>query len=624
MWRLVLVVLLAAAVTAPASAQDGLGGRRQWQPVTDSVDTRLYQRVHLEILGRPLGPVLDILSKSTGVSLTIAPEDAEALGDRKATVIAQGCQLDSVMVQLTQVLPELHWDVDPSGEAPVYLVHRNSDAHEGLGSLIADERRRRAEASRTAREVRIEAARKALAMTPAELDELAKTDPLLAGAVQQADTKPLLEYLVDMPPELLDELRAEGRVDMDYSTLPPPLQEHIEVWMHRNDNQSGDEQQMTLHQILVDNLPWTQLQYTDMSMLSIPGMSGGNPQFHFFVVYKMPPQPGEQEFSSSVCTGDSVLPPQYPPGDSPNTHDRNLARFVPDSLAGDLNAKTDAAEAARRKAAQTTEVIENLRRKAIELRAQQAADRRAKEWVAPEDRALLHRVQFPSDKPLPLIEEQQFLARETGLSVIADYFTGAAKPLPKEAAEGAPLWQVLNLLGEQHEVNWVMRGKLLVFFHPTWFELAQTEVPESLLVACRQSLEERGHLSVDDLCKIAKLIPGVPREDALPEDLRPAGLTYSSLLLGGLGLRFYDTLSPDQRAGARNATGLSYADMTAEQQRQAVQLKFGAPGDGTNACFRLTETARPDGGQTCSMTLHFGDALPYSYTFQFPKVQLGE
>ena len=97
------------------------------------------------------------------------------MGERKFTVIAQGCTLKAIMVQLCEALQECHWDVEGEG----YLLHRNAGVGEAVGRRREDGASVEAE-QREARAARLEAVKKALGMTPEELVELEKTEPVLA------------------------------------------------------------------------------------------------------------------------------------------------------------------------------------------------------------------------------------------------------------------------------------------------------------------------------------------------------------------------------------------------------------------------------------------------------------
>ena len=112
-----LVVVLAAAVCVavradgPSTAPGHRPGlRAQWQPQTEH-DPRLQQSVRIEIIGRAATPALRLLSERTGVMLGVVPEDLETAGERKLTIIAQGCSLKALLVQIPKALQDCHFDV---------------------------------------------------------------------------------------------------------------------------------------------------------------------------------------------------------------------------------------------------------------------------------------------------------------------------------------------------------------------------------------------------------------------------------------------------------------------------------------------------------------------------------
>ena len=104
--RGLLVCIFIFVVAGPAQTQH-LGDRQQWQPQTEN-DPRLQQRVEIEIIGRAAITGLPILSEKTGVSFSVAPEDLAPVGERKFTVIANGFDLKSIMVQLCEASVPLH------------------------------------------------------------------------------------------------------------------------------------------------------------------------------------------------------------------------------------------------------------------------------------------------------------------------------------------------------------------------------------------------------------------------------------------------------------------------------------------------------------------------------------
>ena len=219
--------LLISGIVPRAAAQESAAhgnGRDQWQPQTEE-DNRLQQPVKIEILGRAIIPALKQLAEKTGVTLQVAPENVENLGERKITIIAQGCTLKALMVQIPKALQECYWDVVTTGEKPVYWLHRNDGMETVIGKLVEANRDSWQAERRPVREARVEEARKAMNMTPEELAELAKTDPLLAATMKDPEAKARLQLFLNLPPASMQDFIKTGRAYMDYADAPEAFQQ---------------------------------------------------------------------------------------------------------------------------------------------------------------------------------------------------------------------------------------------------------------------------------------------------------------------------------------------------------------------------------------------------------------
>jgi hypothetical protein len=183
------LLTLALHLSGPPSRAADISGHRpglrdQWQPQTEH-DPRLARPVHIEILARAAVPALEMLSKATGTTLQVAPENPNTVGERKLTIIAQGCSLKSIMVQIPNALREAHWDIDRSHPEPVYLLHR----HSGVGLLPQEERQRALDRRHANRVARFGDLCHAIHLDDQQLAELRKTDLLLASALQDRTTR---------------------------------------------------------------------------------------------------------------------------------------------------------------------------------------------------------------------------------------------------------------------------------------------------------------------------------------------------------------------------------------------------------------------------------------------------
>src|SRR5512137_1505652 len=107
-WLLLALLLLVSSASCRAADTGHRPGRRdQWMPQTEH-DPRLQQPVRIEIIGSSAADAMKLLSGKTGISLGVTAEDRDTVGERKLTIIAQGCSLKSLLVQIPEALQECH------------------------------------------------------------------------------------------------------------------------------------------------------------------------------------------------------------------------------------------------------------------------------------------------------------------------------------------------------------------------------------------------------------------------------------------------------------------------------------------------------------------------------------
>ena len=555
----VMVFPITAAVSGLAAGhgpgQHGLGAREQWQPQLADTDARLQQPVHIEIIGRAGVPALAMLSEQSGVSLAVAPEDLATVGERKLTVIAQGCTLKALMVQIPKALQECHWDIDPSGPQPVYLLHRNAGTDLTMAELVEEGRTRREDETRPAREARVESTRKALAMSEQELAELAKTDPLLAASVKDPERRKEMELFLSLPSEPMQEFLANGSITLSYTSAPERFQQGCREllqgqleWARQHD---GDK-------FLIDGFAYGLSNPDDVTFTyqSYDGPWSGIGTWLGVNVYMR--DGGYLRFISAKWP---ATPPRAPRNDEGDIK-RYRDLLVKTGVADDNTAETLVAELAKEQDQGAREARERKR----------ALARREPRSPA------LHRtitLPFAAEERVDRTEVQRYLAKETGLSIISDCFTTwGPREIPDEATTTMPVWRLLYVLGENWfwTYDWNEAGDCLVFHDRFWYRLAQEEFPESMVTALRDKVRQQGCLTPDDIAAAAVELerrrPAHPSlRDGLmmvPEDLRNAGV-YDPAITSE-ALLIYASLTPEQRAKARSAEGLPYQDMTAKQQ----------------------------------------------------------
>ncbi len=596
-------------VAVPCFAQHA-GLRQQWQPQTEG-DARLQQPVEMEIVGRAAVTGLPLLAEKTGVSLSVAPEDVATVGERKFTVIAKGCSLKSVMVQLAEALQECHWDVDVSGEQRAYLLHRNAGADFTMMELEQAEAARQADQYRVPREARLEEARRALKMTPEELAELEKTDPVLARSVRDPLSRTLMEAVFTLPPEQVQSWR-QGGVAFTYADAPEPVRKAAEAavsamagWLEKNPamaagmyHRASDAgpQGMTPEAAAMEAVKsWKERGSRVVVRFSDEGCDFG---FGVRCLVDIPMGDGVVGWS------EAALPPRYISTDEGST---SFLRILQATGSPDHDT--------------AWRIITDNERDGFRTSEQKREARRQQEWVEPAD-ADLHRTVVIGDRQFKsLAEVQQFVTEQTGLSVVSDFFTGEAPYLPDPLRVEVPLWRLLYGLSENDFgypiYRWRKTGSCLVFTDAHWYQRAKSEVPESLLQVYAAKRQAQGELTLEDLAAFAVALGDrSPSYGSIPEDLAQSGLGAAGISRWSLAL--YASLSPDQVAKAGSAAGLPYDDMTiAQRQQMAVAATRTtpptAPGDVPQSVLRISESTRTHGeGENAStfVTTRFTVAFP--------------
>jgi hypothetical protein len=561
--RFLLASLCLLLATGSAVAQHGLGAREQWQPQVGDTDARLQQSVEIEILGRAAVPALELLSEATGVSLSVAPEDLSTVGERKLSIFAHGCTLKDVMVQLCEALQECHWDIDESSDPPVYLLHRNA----GVDAAAAREQELEAQLrSPAARAARVAALTRALAMTEEELGSLYESDSQLAHLLQIQQNRVAAESLLALSAEQMQRFLETGEVSAHYGDASEELRaaarERVDHFIFEDDPIQGTAQEQ--RQRWLDRLPRAVIGFWD---------GGSEYGYGIWRVTALPSGGTRDE------QWDLVLPAKHP-------------AWGDDVHAGWSIGRGGAAK----DVAGSWPLIRETIDKHTPFEDEETAPPTPTE---PADPDLLQIVALSPWHFQELAEIQRAIASQTGMSVVSDYFTMRRPQMAKEVWTGLPLWRLLDLLGEQVGCRWEKKGKCLVFHQPEWYALAQGEIPESIVLACRDKLESQGALTLADIAAVEAALQDRPiGRDASPGDLLVAGV----LPRGSLGRStfvLYASLSPEQRDKVHSSAGLSFSEMTSDQRRLVLDLGTSAlclvsPEDAQDAVFLVEQADSSD------------------------------
>jgi hypothetical protein len=566
-----LVSLLSDGATAASdSAAYSARTHDQWQPQTES-DPRLQQPVDFEVLGRAAVPVLAMLSEQTGVSLVVAPEDLDTVGDRKLTTIAQGCTLKAIMVQIPGALQECHWDIDRSGPEPIYLLHRNGSADSAMVEAMEDDLRRTKEATRLERTARVEAARKALAMSPDELAELAKTDPLLAAAMEDPDYRSRMEMFFSLRQENMDEFLSTGETMVALTALPKRVETPVFDILHAK---------LDLAQAKLEKAKDAELQYIMSGIVDL-----------YSVMLEKPDEIGISYDDRCLASGMAGILVRIFPyfGTGPGSDSDAIPPRIVDTSWADHMGYRDLLLKTGRDAAAVDALLDDLG-KQYDAEVTARRDRKRElEWREPSRPELRRTVTLPFQGPTEPEEMQRFVAKQTGLSLVSDYFASwGPQEIPEEARTAQPIWRLLYLLGESwferygrgspQGYDWNEAGNCLVLHDRAWYYRVPEECVESLVLAYREKLKQQGCFTLDDaaafLAELDRRRPTHPKlQEAfprIPRDLMRAGL-WRGRPPDQAVLRIYASLAPEQREKARSAAGLPYDEMARTQKELVLR-----------------------------------------------------
>jgi hypothetical protein len=604
-----LLALALALTGTPSRAADTSahrpGLRDQWQPQTEH-DPRLSQPVHLEILARAAVPALALLSKETGVSLQVAPENLDTVGERKLTIIAQGCSLKSIMVQIPNALREAHWDIDRSHPEPVYLLHRNS----GVDLLPQEERQKALDRRHAERVARFEDICHAVHLDDQQLAELRKTDLLLAGALQDPYARSQIEAFLSLPDECLQQFLATGKTTISYGDADERIRRAVRLTAEKqesccrsqlnalgpNDGPSrADEWRTSLREFeyLSEHLEESEVQYSDVGL----GWGVG--------IYLLALVQRGDDSSASGRTFGAAVPPVYP-------HSSNWSKGDWHDVLVRTGMSDESATAA----------LARLYRDGAATRPQHVLDPRIREKL-PQPVAVDETNQGRVPKLLAMI------AAATDVSVVSDEYWNYSYQLDPHPEGEQPAWRLLGQLVDNDAIDSELHGDMLVLHYRYWYTRAPGEAPVRVVEDCRHTIAAQGGLSLDDLAKVALALHamGAARSWDLPADVFEAGAFAVEYPETRWPLALYATLSDEQRRQIRSQAGLRLADLSPAQRDLLMQALEGlppqpkppSPEDVSNATLTLTQR---DGGEGAPSGSHLQFLLRSAAGEVLPRVEV--
>ena len=477
----------------------------------------------IEILGRAVVPALELLSKQTGVTLQVAPENVETLGERKLTVIAQGCTLKALMVQIPKALQECHWDVVTTGDKPTYLLHRETESDEEIARLMSP--LTESELHGAAGEAGNAAGGGAGGAGDVSrgVGGTGEDGPAAGGHGKDPEAKARLQLLLGLPPEQMEGFLKNGRRGMDYANAPEAYQQAARqsaaAFLAESQRQAADSRSNML------NLGWAKTLNAHVSEVGIYfndlGTAGGSVSAGLRILRPR----GIWGRRGSVCASGITVVPCSPRLPSESWREDCHGLLLKTGYSG----------------AEADEVMDRLEKERKAAAEQDQEQKRAREWIEPEERAAptqSSRCLSPSPS-----SKSRYCAPSPSrrdFSLVSDYFTAwRTRPLSREAQAPAPAWRVMYLLGEEWfwTYDWSAAGQCAALHDRYWYRQVAQELPESMVEALRATVKEQGRFTFEDIvAATVELQRRNPVPPALsmwypnvPSDLQKAGLWGSNL-----------------------------------------------------------------------------------------------
>jgi hypothetical protein len=449
-----------------------------------SVDKRLSKKVSVWQAKISLAELLAVLQQQSGVELAAWEPQLQR---QQVTVYVEKHTLSAMMVQLAKLFG-LHWYVRPGPKQVEYVLSYGSQQPIQQATAIENEttllaRQRRAN--------RIADYMEALQMDEAQLRELAKTDPMLAGTLLcSSEARSGIEILATIPPESLRTYVEDGHVFLKASDLPDWAKQALrKTYRTSHPNTFG----VASEDAFVSQY---RLWFTDLGQYT-PADGG---------IYDL--MGGEWQglsFSGALTLGEhyvaqhldmSKQPTWWPKDTLPigrisifTANDPNNPReYVPSGVA--LPGQGDIASA-QEKYPELTGVTENPSAAfyaAYEKRRQQReAQLTSSPWK--EDPQLACKRDFAVKNSNGLLRISALLeavARQTKYTVIASYYDekDAAVGI-KEPAE--PLYLVLNRASGASDCTWGLAGSILYWRYNDWFAL---EIKHSKMISVNTGVKK--------------------------------------------------------------------------------------------------------------------------------------
>lgn len=555
--RCLRVLLLIAAISVGAFAQG---------TAAEKPDARLDQKVTLEVSHVKLEDVCRQLTEMTGVTIKAGTGERDwKVRERKVTIYAKDVPLDRLVTEISKLLG---FYVSKSGKEGewTYTFWQDLKARQFEAEMLSAEKEAEAQRITRIREGAIDAASEALKLSPEEARKTKDTDPWLAylgGTTNGRAYASMLQYIANMLPTERELMLRGLRISIPITDLPPNMQQVAKdmvgggfMGFARNEkdpDSAGIFDNVEPFQITI--LPGLGFGASDREM-GMMGLGG--------VLILNGKAPGMSEEAMAW------MPDGFPAGMFPVTGGDSL---LGNAFGQMLTALEDGA---------TEEEIQKLMGSEEEQQkfvTEGLAKESKTEKEPPTDPELVREVELDelpkSADPLESGVDQvrvagevaEAISRAIGKPVLVESFIGNM-PLQTYLTPGKhPVYKILVGL-EKAGYTWTIGSGTLRVRPNDWAIQRSYEIPESLLAKYVSILERNGTLTLDDLTMIVTELSDAQIDNTLMKDkkLMLPMMTMQSILGHTRELlRFYGSLSSQQKAMLKSEAGLPFSSLSSQQ-----------------------------------------------------------
>lgn len=591
----VLLALSAAGFAAKVTVDPNVPGASPAVEKPDDVDARLAEKITYIAKGKTISAILDDLTKSTGITFRAGYNSGDwQVRDRKMTISVTDVPISRLISSMARVM-KFKWQ--RSGEPGEYSYRLYLDRKTLLD--IEAQRAREEERAQAAlakkRAEGMEQYSKLADLTEEEQLDLKQSNPFLYMAARSGLGNSLGSFFKEVP-SAFDAIATGNPLEIRGSQLSAVAQNSL---MSAVRDMSRMEQRLTGR---TRSVP----EDIDPSKASIKFNDnmdhfGGFPMSSFLLG------------NMSISYGDSkvdipFIDPQSGLAKTVGTvfnesqeQNRSIESVIKDHISEFVDAMKSEAKAA------------------VEGEALNEQ---------PDDPALNEKIEIKGDiNDLP--DAQLALAESAKIGVVSDYF-GSGMRMRMALSGDTTIKTVLDAITDSYFYNWTKHQGVLEFRDRNWFKKRAAQLPEAQLDVWRKELNSTGTLDLASLSQIAQLEPDQFMQNVTGDEILGKSRSLSNVILSNRELlKFYGTLSAEQRSALLSRSGLDFAMLSKEQYSQASKLiksRVGANAVESASSIVVSfarEASKGDTGIKYEIALTVeGNAIDSVWTFTTPVAPL--